>query len=360
MKIGVVCYPTYGGSGVVATELGKSLAEKGHQIHFISSSQPERINTLSENIFYHEVITASYPVLNENPYVLALASEMVDVVIHEKLDLLHVHYAIPHAAAAYLAKQILKTKGVNIPVITTLHGTDITLVGKEKSYGPVVEFSINQSDAVTAVSQSLINETLETFEITKEITHIPNFINLDNFARQPKDHFKRAICPNNERLLIHISNFRAVKNTDQVIKVFHKLNQIIPSKLLMIGDGPERSNCEQLCRELGTCNDIRFLGKMGAVEEVLSVSDLFLLPSEKESFGLAALEAMACQVPVCSSNAGGIPELNIDGMVMACVEILKDDTTLSQYKKNAHLRAQDFDQALIVEQYESLYKKLLA
>jgi L-malate glycosyltransferase len=372
MKIGVVCYPTYGGSGVVATELGKYLADLGYQIHFISSSQPERINTLNENLYFHEVRTASYPLFQESPYVLALASKMVDVVIHEKIDLLHVHYAIPHATAAYLAKQILKTKGINIPVVTTLHGTDITLVGTDKSFEPVVEFSINESDVVTAVSQSLIDETYANFNITKEIHNIPNFIDLNNFSRQPKDHFKTAICPNNERLLIHISNFRKVKNTDQVIKIFHKLNQIIPSKLLMIGDGPERGACEELCRQLGTCNDIRFLGKMGAVEEVLSVSDLFILPSEKESFGLAALEAMACQVPVCSSNVGGLTELNIDGfsgkvcpvgdidaMVEACVSILKDDATLATYKKNALKRATDFDIKKIVVQYENIYKSLV-
>lgn len=372
MKIGVVCYPTYGGSGVVATELGKYLSENGYQIHFISSSQPERINTLNENLYYHEVRTASYPLFQESPYVLALASKMVDVVLHEKIDLLHVHYAIPHASAAYLAKQILLTKGINIPIVTTLHGTDITLVGKDKSFGPVVEFSINQSDAVTAVSQSLIDDTHKNFDITKPIHNIPNFIDLESFTRQPKDHFKKAICPNNERLLIHISNFRKVKNTDQVIKVFYELNKIIPSKLLMIGDGPERGECEELCRELQVCADVRFLGKMGAVEEVLSVSDLFILPSQKESFGLAALEAMACQVPVCSSNAGGLKELNIDGfsgklcpigdidaMVKACVEILKDDDTLNEYKKNALKRARDFDIQKIVTLYEDVYKSLV-
>ncbi len=372
MKIGVVCYPTYGGSGVVATELGKYLSEHGYQIHFISSSQPERINTLNENLFYHEVRTASYPLFQESPYVLALASKMVDVVIHEKIDVLHVHYAIPHASAAYLAKQILKTKGINIPVVTTLHGTDITLVGKDRSFGPVVEFSINESDVVTAVSKSLIDETHANFNITKNIHNIPNFIDLSNFSRQPKDHFKKAICPDNERLLIHISNFRKVKNTDQVIRVFNEINKIIPSKLLMIGDGPERGECEELCRALGTCNDVRFLGKMGAVEEVLSVSDLFLLPSEKESFGLAALEAMACQVPVCSSNAGGLPELNIDGfsgkvcpigdinaMVQAAIEILKDDDTLNTYKKNALNRAKDFDIKRVVTMYENIYKSLV-
>lgn len=373
MKIGIVCYPTYGGSGVVATELGKYLSENGYSIHFISSSQPERINTLNQNLYYHEVNTTSYPLFEHDPYVLALSSKLVDVVIHEKLDLLHVHYAIPHATAAFLAKQILKTKGINIPVVTTLHGTDITLVGRDKSYEPVVEFSINESDAVTAVSDSLIEDTYSHFNISKEIHCIPNFINLEKFEKQSKEHFKQAICPNGERLLIHISNFRKVKNTDQVIRVFTKLNKIIPSKLLMIGDGPERGACEALCRELQGCDDIRFLGKMGAVQEVLSVSDLFILPSQKESFGLAALEAMACEVPVCSSNAGGLPELNIDGvtgrvceignidqMVAACVQILENDNTLKTYKTNARKKAEEFDIERVVPMYEKLYKSLVS
>lgn len=372
MKIGVVCYPTYGGSGVVATELGKYLANKGYKIHFISSSQPERINTLNENLFYHEVRSSSYPLFEHTPYVLALASKLVDVVTHEKLDLLHVHYAIPHATAAYLAKQILETKGIKIPVVTTLHGTDITLVGKDASYEPVVEFSINQSDVVTSVSESLIAETYEYFDIKKEIVRIPNFIDLESFSRQPKDHFRKAICPNDEKLLIHVSNFRKVKNTDQVIRVFDKLRKKIPVKLLMIGDGPERSACEALCRELHACDDIRFLGKTGAVDEVLSVSDLFMMPSDKESFGLAALEAMACQVPVCSSNAGGLPELNIDGysgrvcalgnedeMVEACLQILSNEETLAQYKSNARKIAEKYDIHRVVPMYEAVYQSLV-
>lgn len=372
MKIGIVCYPTYGGSGVVATELGKYLANKGYKIHFISSSQPERINTLSENLFYHEVSSSSYPLFKHTPYVLALASKMVDVVKHEKLDILHVHYAIPHATAAYLAKQILLSKGINIPVVTTLHGTDITLVGKDKSYEPVVEFSINQSDVVTSVSHDLIRETTESFDVKKDIVRVPNFIDLASFARQPKDHFKKAICPENEKLLIHVSNFRKVKNTDTVVRVFNELRKKIPAKLLMLGDGPERSTCEALCRQLNACDDIRFLGKTGAVEEVLSVSDLFLMPSEKESFGLAALEAMACQVPVCSTNVGGLPELNIDGvsgrvcelgdeegMVNACLEILSNEETLSTYKMNARRIAEQYDIHNIVPLYEDVYKSLI-
>lgn len=372
MKIGVVCYPTYGGSGVVATELGKYLANKGYKIHFISSSQPERINTLNENLFYHEVRSSSYPLFEHTPYVLALASKLVDVVTHEKLDLLHVHYAIPHATAAFLAKQILETKGIKIPVVTTLHGTDITLVGKDPSYEPVVEFSINQSDVVTSVSESLIAETHEYFSIQKEIVRIPNFIDLESFSRQPKEHFRKAICPNDEKLLIHVSNFRKVKNTDQVVRVFNKLRKKIPAKLLMIGDGPDRSACEALCRELHACDDIRFLGKTGAVDEVLSVSDLFMMPSEKESFGLAALEAMACQVPVCSSNAGGLPELNIDGysgrvvelgneeeMVEACLQILSDPEVLLEYKANARKIAEKYDIHKVVPMYEAVYKSLV-
>ena len=372
MKIGMVCYPTYGGSGIVATELGKYLADKGHQVHFISSSQPERINTLSQNLYFHDVSSSSYPLFKHPPYVLALASKMVDVVIHEKLEILHVHYAIPHAAAAYMAKQILNSKGIKIPVVTTLHGTDITLVGKDKNYEPVVEFSINESDAVTAVSEDLIKETNHHFEIKKDIVHIPNFIDLSRFSKQPKEHFRLAICPEGERLLIHVSNFRKVKRTDAVIRVFNEVRKKIPSKLLMLGDGPERSNCEQLCRELQACDDIRFLGKTGAVEEVLSVSDLFLLTSEKESFGLAALEAMACQVPVCTTNAGGLSELNIDKvtgrvcrlgnedeMVEACIEILIDDNVLAQYKKNARQRAELYTIDNVVPKYLDLYKSLI-
>ena len=371
MKIGIVCYPTFGGSGVVATELGKSLDKENHQVHFITYSQPTRLDFFNENLFYHEVSIRNYPLFEYAPYELALASKMVDVVLYEKLDLLHVHYAIPHASAAYMAKQILKTKGINIPVITTLHGTDITLVGKDASYEPVVTFSINASDAVTAVSEDLRNDTYQHFDITKDIEVIPNFIDLERFKKQKKEHFKTAICPNDEKLLVHTSNFRKVKRVDDVVKVFHNVRKEIPAKLLLVGDGPERNHIEALCRELGDCEDIRFLGKLEAVEEVLSVADLFIMPSEKESFGLAALEAMACQVPVISTNAGGIPELNIHGysgllsnvgdvadMTKNALHILKDEH-LQTFKDNALSRAREFDISQIRPLYEALYNRAL-
>ncbi|MBC7417660.1 MAG: N-acetyl-alpha-D-glucosaminyl L-malate synthase BshA, partial [Pedobacter sp.] len=306
------------------------------------------------------------------PYESALASKMVDVVRFEQLDVLHVHYAIPHASAAFMAKQILATYGINIPVVTTLHGTDMTLVGKDPTYKPVVTFSINQSDGVTTVSNDLKKDTLKHFKITKDIRVIPNFIDLTRFSLQAKDHFKKAIAPNNERILIHTSNFRKVKRTKDVIRVFEKVQAIIPSKLLMVGDGPERAYDEQLCRELKICENVRFLGKQDAVEEILSVSDLFLIPSESESFGLAALEAMACKVPVLSSNAGGLPELNIDGfcgymdnvgdiegMAAHAIEILKDDDTLNQFKENAFMRAKDFDLKKILPLYIDFYKEVI-
>ncbi|MEJ8803014.1 N-acetyl-alpha-D-glucosaminyl L-malate synthase BshA [Pontibacter sp. H249] len=371
MRIGIVCYPTFGGSGVVATELGKELALKGHKVHFITYSQPARLDIFSENLFYHEVYIPTYPLFQYPPYELALASKMVDIVKFEKLDVLHVHYAIPHASAAFMAKQILKTKGINIPVITTLHGTDITLVGKDASFEPVVTFSINQSDGVTAVSDSLRTETYEYFQIEKDIEVIPNFINLDKFRRQKKDHFRMAISPNNEKLLVHTSNFRSVKRVDDVIRIFAQVRQHMPSKLLLVGDGPDRPKMEKLCRELQICNDVRFLGKLEAVEEVLSIADLFLMPSEKESFGLAALEAMACEVPVVSSNTGGIPELNIDGvtgftspvgavdeMVQNALTIL-DDANLPIFKANALKRAHDFDIDKVVPKYEEFYQKII-
>ena len=371
MKIGIVCYPTFGGSGVVATELGKALAEEGHQIHFITYSQPSRLDFLSENLFYHEVEFRSYPLFEYPPYELALASKMVSVVKNEKLDLLHVHYAIPHASAAYMAKQILLTHGIYIPVVTTLHGTDITLVGKDPSYEPVVTFSINQSDGVTAVSEDLRKETYHSFKITNEIQVIPNFIDLAKFKKQKKDHFKKAICPNNESLVVHTSNFRKVKRIPDVITVFYNIQKEIPAKLLMIGDGPERTHAEAMCRDLDICDNIRFLGKLEAVEEVLSVADLFLMPSEKESFGLAALEAMACEVPVISSNTGGIPELNVQGVTgfMSNIGDIEDMTrkalfvldknNLPRFKENALKRAKEFDISNILPIYENYYLKIL-
>ena len=371
IKIGIVCYPTFGGSGVVATELGKALAKEGHKIHFITYSQPSRLDFLNENLFYHEVNIQSYPLFEYAPYELALASKMVSVVQNEKLDLLHVHYAIPHASAAYMAKQILKTQGIVIPVVTTLHGTDITLVGKDASYEPVVTFSINESDGVTAVSHDLRKETYESFRITKEIEVIPNFIDLAKFKKQKKDHFKRAICPNGEALVVHTSNFRKVKRVGDVIRIFANIHKEMPAKLLMIGDGPERVRAESQCRQLGICDDIRFLGKLEAVEEVLSVADLFLMPSEKESFGLAALEAMACEVPVVSSDTGGLPELNIQGVTgflspVGDIEdmtrkslFILDKNNLPRFKENALKRAKEFDISRILPLYESYYQQVI-
>lgn len=371
IKIGIVCYPTFGGSGVVATELGKALAQEGHKVHFITYSQPPRLDLFNENLFYHEVDFRSYPLFEFPPYELALASKMVSVVKNEGLDLLHVHYAIPHASAAYMAKQILQSQGIVIPVVTTLHGTDITLVGKDPSYEPVVTFSINQSDGVTAVSADLKKETYEYFPIVNDIEVIPNFIDLEKFKKQKKDHFKKAICPHGEMLVVHTSNFRKVKRIPDVIHVFANIRKEIPAKLLMIGDGPERSHAEKMCRELGIYDDVRFLGKLDAVEEVLSVADLFLMPSEKESFGLAALEAMACEVPVISSNTGGLPELNINGQTgfmspVGDVEdmtqkalLILDKNNLPRFKENALKRAQEFDITRILPLYENYYQRIL-
>jgi len=372
MKIGIVCYPTFGGSGVVATELGKALADRGHQVHFVTYNQPARLDFFSENLFYHEVAVSKYPLFEYPPYELALASRLVDVVRFEKLDILHVHYAIPHASAAFMAKQILMTYGIFIPVVTTLHGTDITLVGKDRTYSPVVTFSINKSDGVTAVSENLRQETFEFFDIENEIRVIPNFIDLNRFSLKAKDHFKKAIAPAGEKILVHTSNFRKVKRTKDVIRIFAKVIEKIPSKLLMVGDGGERTECEQLARDLGVADDVRFLGKQDAIEEILSVSDLFLMPSQSESFGLAALEAMACKVPVISSNAGGLPELNvdgetgflketgdIDGMAQDAIYILEDSERLNTFKENALARAKQFDLSLILPQYESYYNEVI-
>lgn len=373
MKIGIVCYPTFGGSGVVATELGKALADNGHQVHFITYRQPARLDFFSENLFYHEVSVSNYPLFDYPPYELALASKLVDVVRFEKLDLLHVHYAIPHASAAFMAKQILATFGIHIPVVTTLHGTDITLVGKDPTYNPVVTFSINQSDGVTAVSENLKADTYKHFDVNKDIKVIPNFIDLDRFSLKVKDHFKLAIAPNNERIVVHTSNFRKVKRTQDVVHIFEKIQKEIPSKLLMVGDGPERVYCEQLCRDLEICENVRFLGKQDAVEEILSVSDLFIMPSESESFGLAALEAMACKVPVITSNAGGLPELVINGvtgfmdnvgdieaMAAHAIYILKDDQQLEAFKEGALSRAKEFELSLILPVYEQFYMDVMA
>jgi N-acetyl-alpha-D-glucosaminyl L-malate synthase BshA len=371
MRIGIVCYPTFGGSGVVATELGKALAQKGHQVHFITYSQPVRLDFFNENIFYHEVNISSYPLFQYPPYESALAGKMVDVVKYANLDILHVHYAIPHATSAFLAKQILKKEGIDIPVVTTLHGTDITIVGKDPALSPVVTFSMNESDGITAVSRDLKEETESTFSLNKEIEVIYNFVDLTRFFKQEKEHFKRFICPNDEKLLVHASNFRKVKRIDDIIKSFAKIRKIIPCKLLMVGDGQERQNMEKLSRDLNISDDIRFIGKLDAIEEVLSVADLFFMPSEKESFGLAALEAMACEVPVISSNTGGLAELNVNGvtgflsdvgdvddMVKNALFILQEEN-LPIFKKNALERAKQFDMTVIVKQYESYYHKII-
>ena len=368
MKIGIVCYPTYGGSGVMATELGMGLAKKGHKIHFITYAQPTRLDFLSENLFYHEVSVKDYPLFEHPPYEIALAARMVDVVEYEKLDLLHVHYAIPHASAGLLAKQILATKGISIPIVTTLHGTDITLVGKEATYASVVTYAINQSDVVTAVSNSLRSDTYLLFNIQKKIKVIPNFVDIEKFKKQHKDHFKRAICPNGERLMVHISNFRKVKRVQDVISVFCKVNKHMPVKLLLVGDGPERSEMEKITREACSIQDVRFLGKMSNVEEILSVCDLFIMTSEKESFGLAALEAMACQVPLISTNVGGLLELNqngvtgytcnvgdIEDMVEKTLHVLHKDN-LSKFKAAAYKKALSFELSEIMPMYEKAYE----
>lgn len=372
MNIGIVCYPTFGGSGVLATELGKALATRGHQVHFISYNQPARLDFFTENVFYHEVSILKYPLFEYAPYETALAGVIVDVVKTANLDVLHVHYAIPHASAALLAKSILSEEGRNIPVITTLHGTDITLVGREATFEPVVSWSINQSDAVTAVSQSLKNDTLEHFHIKREIDVVPNFIDFTRFNKQPKEHFKKAISPNGEKILVHTSNFRKVKRVEDVIAVFCLVNQRIPSRLLMIGDGPERSHIEKLSRDMQCHNSITFLGKQEAVEEILSVCDLFILPSETESFGLAALEAMACEVPVISSNAGGIPEVNVHGvtgylsnvgdvadMANNAIKMLENEEVLKTFKHNALQRAKEFDLDKIMNDYLEIYRRCL-
>jgi N-acetyl-alpha-D-glucosaminyl L-malate synthase BshA len=372
MKIGIVCYPTFGGSGVVATELGMALAQKGHEVHFITYSQPVRLDHFSERIFYHEVSVSDYPLFDFQPYELVLSSKLVDVVKHEKLDLLHVHYAIPHASAAYMAKQILASQGIHIPYITTLHGTDITLVGRDPSFEPVITFAINQSDAVTAVSESLRQDTFRHFSVTREIKVIPNFINLEEYKSKPHACTRNIYAPDGEKILIHVSNFRKVKRVEDVLRVFEKVRQKLPVKLILVGDGPERTNVERLCRELDTCNDIRSLGKMTSPEQVLSISDLFLLPSETESFGLAALEAMAAGIPVISTNTGGLPEVNIHGktgflsnvgdvdeMAANALHILSDDATLAKFKAGAYEQAKKFDIHKVLPLYEELYMGLL-
>jgi N-acetyl-alpha-D-glucosaminyl L-malate synthase BshA len=371
MKIGIVCYPTFGGSGVLATELGKALADKGHEIHFITYQQPVRLNGFHENIFYHEVRVPTYPLFDFPPYELALASTMVDVILNHDLDLIHAHYAIPHASAAYTAKQIVKQKtGRLVPVITTLHGTDITLVGRDKTYEPVVTFSINESDAITAVSENLKQETLKHFEIRKEIEVIHNFVDLKRFNKKPLAAFKKVVAAHEEKIVVHASNFRKIKRIGDVMEVFKNIHAATPSKLLMVGDGPERPIAEDLARQYGIESDVRFLGKQEQMEDILAVSDLFLLPSEYESFGLVALEAMASSVAVISSNAGGLGEINIDGktgytanvgdvatMSARAIELLTDDAKLKAFKHNALEQAKSFDIHHIIPIYENLYRR---
>jgi N-acetyl-alpha-D-glucosaminyl L-malate synthase BshA len=371
MRIGIVLYPTFGGSGVLATELGMALANKGHQVHFITYSQPVRLSAFNANIFYHEVRVPTYPLFDYPPYESALASTMVDVAINQKLDLLHVHYAIPHASSAYMAKKILqKNVGITIPVITTLHGTDITLVGKDPTYEPVVTFSINESDAITAVSNNLREETYKSFNIKKDIEVIYNFVDVSRFSKKPIDAFRKAVAPNGERILMHASNFRKLKRVDDVIRIFERVNREVPSKLMLVGDGPERHMAEELSRELDICDHVRFVGRQEQMEEILVISDLFLLTSEYESFGLAALEAMAARVPVISSNAGGLPEINIHGqtgymapvghvaeMADYALSILRDDDTLKQFKDAAYDQALRFDIHNIIPLYEALYER---
>jgi N-acetyl-alpha-D-glucosaminyl L-malate synthase BshA len=372
MRIGIVCYPTFGGSGVLATELGKALAQKNHQVHFITYQQPVRLNGFIPNIFYHEVQVPPYPLFDYPPYETALASTMVDVIRNNNLDLLHVHYAIPHASAAFVAKQILKKENKTIPVITTLHGTDITLVGRDKMYAPVVAFSINQSDAITAVSQNLRDETYKTFKIEKEIEVIFNFVDVERFTRKPIDAFRKVIAPNGERILLHASNFRKIKRVQDVVEIFYNVNKEVPSKLLFVGDGPERQTAEQLSRKLNVCDQVQFVGKQEQMEDILAIADLFLLPSEYESFGLAALEAMAAGVPVVSTNVGGLKEIiipgvtgymsnvkDIESMTTQALEILRNADVLKAFKSRAADHAKKYDIHNIVPQYEKLYERFL-
>jgi len=374
MKIGITCYPTYGGSGVVATELGKALAERGHEIHFISYALPQRLNHFFENIYFHEVEFSNYPLFEFQLYTLALTSKMIEVYKYEKLDLIHVHYAIPHAVSGYLARQILKKSNENLRLVTTLHGTDITLVGLEPSFLPLVKFSIEESCGVTAVSRFLKEKTITNYNIEKDIKVIYNFIDSELFQRKSGDGFKEKIAPNGEKVLVHISNFRNVKRVPDTIKIFEKVRKEIPAKLLLVGDGPDRHECEKLSREFGINKDVIFLGKQDALVEILSASDLFLMPSQSESFGLSALEAMSCGVPVVSSSVGGLPELvihnetgfiaeigDIDRMARYAIELLTNDRKYDEFAKNSRSRAVSvFDKKIIVPEYEKYYLEVLS
>ena len=373
MKIGITCYPTYGGSGVVATELGKALASKGHEVHFISYAFPHRLNSFTDNVYYHEVEISKYPLFEHSLYSLALTSKMLEVIEYERLDLIHVHYAIPHATSAYLAKQIIRKNNSDIKIITTLHGTDITLVGLEPSFLPLVKFSIEESDGVTAVSQFLKERTLDSYKTSNEIKVINNFINTFLYNTTPNMEMRKKIAPNGERVIIHTSNFRTLKRVPDTIKILELVNKKIPTKLILVGDGPERSECEHFSRKLNLQEDVIFLGKQDGIERILACGDIFLLPSESESFGLAALEAMACGLPVVSSNVGGLPELNIhnktgfiagvgeiEEMANYTIDLLQNENKYKLFSKNARNRAvNNFDINLIVPQYENYYKEIL-
>ena len=367
MNIAIVCYPTFGGSGVVATELGLALARKGHQVHFITYSYPVRLDFLEMNIHFHEVHVEEYPLFHYQPYELALSSKMAYVVKTYNIDILHVHYAIPHAYAGYMAKQMLKREGIEVPMITTLHGTDITLVGNHPTYKEAVTFSINESDVVTSVSESLKRDTLRLFNVDKDIKVIPNFIGLQKMERVSP--CKRSVMASADELIVtHISNFRKVKRVDDVVRVFYGIQQQLPAKLIMVGDGPEREIADQLCKDLGIKKKVLFLGNTSDIDRILCFTDLFLLPSESESFGLSALEAMAAGVPVVSSNAGGLSEVNEEGvsgylcpigdvqtMAEKAIYILSNKDRLAQFKQNARKVAARFDEEKIIPMYEALY-----
>ncbi len=373
MKIGIVCYPTFGGSGVIATELGIELSKKGHEVHFITYSQPVRLDALSKNLHYHEVNVPDYPLFKYEPYELALSSKLYDVISKYKIDVLHVHYAIPHAYAAYMAKKILYVNGYKIPIITTLHGTDITLVGNHPFYKPAVTFSINKSDIVTSVSNSLKDDTREFFGIERDIEVIPNFIDIDKYDKKHNLCERNKIAHGDEQIIVHISNFRPLKRVIDVLKIFDKISQKVNSKLIMVGDGPEKKKAKDFLRQNDLKNKVIFLGNTNEVDEILCSSDLFLLPSEKESFGLSALEAMALKVPVISSNVGGLKELNINGnsgftsdvgdidsMSNNAIKILSNENLKKKFKSQAFENAKKYDIKKVIPLYEDIYKKAIS
>lgn len=373
LKIGITCFPTYGGSGALATELGKELARRGHTVHFISYALPFRLDGFHENIVFHEVERPDYPLFEDSLYALSLTSKMVDVVLYDELDILHVHYAIPHAISAWNAKQILNEQGRDIKIITTLHGTDITLIGLDPTLLPLVRFSIDKSDGVTAVSRFLREKTITNFQLDREIEVIPNFVNTEAWRRTPNHPLREQFAPNGEKVLVHASNFRSVKRVTDIVRVFAQVRSKVASKLLMVGDGPDRAEAERLCRELDICGDVRFLGKQNALEEIYSASDLFLMPSQNESFGLSALEAMACGLPALTSSVGGLPELNlhgvtgyiseigdIDRMARYAIDLLSDPKKYARFSAAARERAEaGFSSNDVVPMYESFYRRVL-